>query len=145
MKTISLEKLSKAVKNSTSYLQTGLKLGVSRYVAKDRIHAAKLDISHFRRGRGRFYAESDIFTEGSKATRTCLKRTVLRLSLIEEKCACGLTNEWNGSTLVLELDHIDGDSTNNTVGNLRFMCPNCHSQTETNKGKNKKLNRMRRK
>jgi hypothetical protein len=41
-----------------------------------------------------------------------------------------------GHDLSLELDHIDGDSTNNTPGNLRFLCPNCHSQTPTFRGRN---------
>lgn len=49
---------------------------------------------------------------------------------------CGLS-EWNGSPITLEVDHIDGDSSNNTLVNLRLLCPNCHSQTETYRNKNK--------
>jgi ssDNA-binding Zn-finger/Zn-ribbon topoisomerase 1 len=37
-------------------------------------------------------------------------------------------NEWNGKSIVLEIDHIDGNSENNSPENLRFICPNCHSQ-----------------
>jgi 5-methylcytosine-specific restriction endonuclease McrA len=48
---------------------------------------------------------------------------------------CGIS-DWNGKELRLELDHIDGDSTNNLVENLRLLCPNCHSQTPTYKAKN---------
>lgn len=48
------------------------------------------------------------------------------------KCdICGITDTWNGKHLVLQLDHIDGDSSNNKRENLRCICPNCHSQTET--------------
>jgi hypothetical protein len=49
---------------------------------------------------------------------------------------CGIT-EWNGKELVMELEHIDGNSTNNEISNLSLLCPNCHSQTPTYKGKNK--------
>lgn len=52
------------------------------------------------------------------------------------KCAvCGIS-EWNNKRLVLELEHIDGNSENNTLENLCLICPNCHSQTDTYKGKN---------
>lgn len=61
---------------------------------------------------------------------------------------CGLV-EWNGQPIPIELDHIDGNADNNTVDNLRLICPNCHAQTETykgaNAGKNSKRQQMRRK
>ena len=48
-----------------------------------------------------------------------------------EKCAeCDTTALWNNKPLVLQLDHIDGNSDNNSLMNLRLLCPNCHSQTE---------------
>ena len=49
---------------------------------------------------------------------------------------CGLGPEWNGMVLVLQIDHINGDSTDSRLENLRFLCPNCHSQTETFAGRN---------
>ena len=49
--------------------------------------------------------------------------------------SCGL-DSWMGKSLVLELDHIDGDHTNNSEENLRGLCPNCHSQTDTYKNRN---------
>jgi hypothetical protein len=48
---------------------------------------------------------------------------------------CGI-NEWNGKPLTLQVDHIDGDRTNNDLINLMIVCPNCHSQTETYGSKN---------
>lgn len=48
---------------------------------------------------------------------------------------CGI-REWNSKQLSFELDHIDGDNYNNSLDNLRFLCPNCHSQTETFRGRN---------
>jgi hypothetical protein len=49
---------------------------------------------------------------------------------------CGI-DEWNGKSISLEIDHIDGIHTNNSPNNLRIICPNCHSQTDTYKAKNK--------
>jgi len=53
-------------------------------------------------------------------------------------CAeCGQEDTWNNKPLVLQLDHMDGDSDNNYPKNLRLLCPNCHTQTENfgSKGK----------
>lgn len=64
------------------------------------------------------------------ALKTYLKRAG------KHYCAeCGLTSEWNGKPLSLQLDHIDGDSDNNFPSNLRFLCPNCHTQTPTHGSK----------
>lgn len=53
------------------------------------------------------------------------------------KCLqCGLDSWWD-KPITLELDHIDGNSSNNKEKNLRCLCPNCHSQTPTYKAKNK--------
>lgn len=58
---------------------------------------------------------------------------------IECKCVkCGIGDKWNDEPLSLHLDHIDGNSDNNSLQNLRWLCPNCHSQTETWCGRNKK-------
>lgn len=56
------------------------------------------------------------------------------------KCSeCGISNIWNNKELKLQLDHIDGDRQNNSINNLRLLCPNCHSQTETYAGRNNGL------
>ena len=52
------------------------------------------------------------------------------------KCSCCSISEWNGKSIVLEIDHIDGNYENNKPENLRFICPNCHSQTDTYKARN---------
>ena len=68
------------------------------------------------------------------------ERSTLRKLLIWKfglKCfECGLS-EWRGNPIPLELDHIDGNATNNTATNLRNVCPNCHAITPSWKGRNK--------
>lgn len=54
------------------------------------------------------------------------------------KCTICQIEEWQSKPLSLHLDHIDGNSDNNFPSNLRLLCPNCHSQTETFSGRNKK-------
>lgn len=60
------------------------------------------------------------------------------------QCGWGKTNTYS-NTIPLEVDHIDGDFRNNAENNLRLLCPNCHSLTETYKGANKGQGRKKRK
>ncbi len=67
----------------------------------------------------------------------------LRKYLIEDRgYACEICNisDWQGAKLTLHGDHIDGNSQDSSPGNVRLLCPNCHSQTPTygNKGRSKK-------
>ena len=61
----------------------------------------------------------------------------------ENKCnRCGL-DKWLGQDIILELEHKDGNNKNNVRDNLEMICPNCHSLTETWRGRNKKERRHR--
>ena len=50
---------------------------------------------------------------------------------------CGMDGSWNGASLVLIIDHINGDANDNCRENLRLICPNCDSQLPTYKARNR--------
>ena len=64
-----------------------------------------------------------------------LKKIIRERNLLVWSCSmCGIKT-WNGKEISLELDHINGDAANNNLENLRLLCPNCHSQTDTFRGR----------
>lgn len=65
-----------------------------------------------------------------------LRRRLISSGLKEHRCErCGNTS-WLDGPIPLELDHVDGVHDNNTIENLRLLCPNCHALTPTYRGKN---------
>lgn len=82
-------------------------------------------------------AKDGVFVRDSKQRTATIKRILITENIIPYECKlCGLGDAWNGRSLTLELDHINGDNRDHRLKNLRFLCPNCHSQTPTYKSKN---------
>lgn len=107
----------------------------------------EVDVSHFtpyhtsaqtrRSNNHRTLDNETIFCKDSKITASVVKRRLKTDKLIPYICRkCGNDGTWFEEKLVLQLEHIDGDSTNNELTNLCFLCPNCHSQTTTFCGRN---------
>ena len=152
------EWLTELCQESYSYAEVLKKAGRSPYsggsvqTLKNKIEEYQIDISHFTGQRWQQspnqkpqtytekYTLEEVFVKNSPVTQKVLRGYVERHSLLEYKCVvCGCDGHWQNCQISLELDHIDGDNTNNTIINLRYLCPNCHALTETYRGRNKAL------
>lgn len=149
------EKLEEAAKHSESvtgvmrYLGITYMSGNMRTYLKKRLLEFEIDISHFTGSNwnlGKHDAKrltaKQIFVYdrrgGYKEVASTLRRALADVG-VEYKCKkCGVGEEWQGEKLVIQIDHINGDFLDNRKKNLRFLCPNCHSQTETFGNKNKR-------
>jgi len=82
-------------------------------------------------GKGKLHLQEILAGKHPQYQSYKLKNRLLKENVIDYKCvSCGIS-EYNNKPISLELDHIDGNSNNHQLSNLRLLCPNCHSQTET--------------
>jgi len=147
------EQFIEAVRTSTSIRQVLSKLnlkeaGGNYKVSQKRIKTLNLDDSHFT-GQGHLKGKTHNWNKKSLETLLVddreytypshkLKQRLIIEGLKQHKCECCGITEWMGQLTPIELDHINGIHTDNRLENLRLLCPNCHAQTETYRGKNKK-------
>lgn len=118
--------------------------GSSRDALKRRIKELGCSTEHFNpyinnNGEKHKLPLDKILVENSTYSNTSgLKERLLSEGLIEYKCEkCGIS-EWQGAPISLHLDHKNGVNNDHRLSNLRLLCPNCHSQTDTYAGKNTK-------
>jgi 5-methylcytosine-specific restriction endonuclease McrA len=143
-----VEQLTEAVRTSFSYRQTLIKLGVvpaggNYEIIKKAIAHFNLDSSHFRGqgwNKGQKFAPKrpiEVYLSNEVPIGSYkLKKRLLDEGLMDPVCTNCHLEEWLGLPIPLELDHINGDSSNNNLDNLRLLCPNCHALTPTYRGKN---------
>lgn len=119
-------------------------IGGNYGIIKRYIKEYELDTSHFLGKRSnignRLNQHKEKKAENYLKKDSYIKLTTLRDKLVREgikeyKCEdCGIS-EWNGKQISLQIHHINGDNTDNRIENIMFLCPNCHSQTDTFCGK----------
>lgn len=152
--TYTREMLEKAVAESVSVMGVMRALGIrltggSHAHLKRRITREGIDISHFtgsnhNRGKKSVYrlsAQQILIvrrSDQSRAKPEKLRRAMLESGLPHACAECGNPGEWQGRPLTLHVDHISADFADCRLENLRFLCPNCHSQTPTYAGKGKR-------
>lgn len=153
------EWLCELCKDSYSYAEVLRKAGRkqgggTQQTLKKKIDEYGIDVSHFtgqrwqdspnqkncqRKSREKYSLE-EVFKENSSITQKGLRGYVERHNIVEYKCQnCGCDGNWQNGIISLELDHINGNNTDNRIENLRYLCPNCHALTDTYRGKNKAL------
>jgi hypothetical protein len=143
----SVEKLVEAASKSFSvmdvlrYLNAPLTSASLQTHLKKRMDVLGIDTSHFKKGEvvsseNRFLSCDDILVynrcNGRRENIFRLRRAMISYGFKETCSLCGIDNSWNNKKLQLEVDHIDQNPINNLPINLRFLCPNCHSQEEVN-------------
>jgi len=121
------QKVSKTLKGSQPW-NTGSTLSDEH---KDKI-------AHYNKGKIRpRIPDDDAFVLNGSLARHVVKKRIMRDKLLDYKCSCcGLGDSWNGKMLSLQLDHINGINNDHRLENLRFLCPNCHTQQDTYAAKN---------
>lgn len=97
------------------------------------IEKLQLNTSHWGKTTGRSKIDDSLlFSQNSKNySKSKLKKKIVECGLLEYKYQRCNISEWEGETLSLHLDHINGNRYDDRLINLRFLCPNCHSLTET--------------
>lgn len=129
---------SSTLKEMLDYIGLGYR-GHSYETLKERLKLEGLELpnEHIPRKQVIYENIRDVLIENSPYVSTnTLKKRLIKEGILENKCSlCGQPPIHNGNPLSLQMDHINGIHDDHRLENLRILCPNCHSQTDTYAGK----------
>jgi hypothetical protein len=114
--------------------------GGSHKLISKRIKEFEINTNHFKGGPRvphNKLSSDDILVEDRTPYHKQLKRALIEIGRLYECGECSQESIWNNKELTLQIDHIDGNNRNQLKENLRFLCPNCHTQTKNWGFKNK--------
>jgi hypothetical protein len=124
--------------------------GKSMHVLKRVLAENRISTKHFNGGneadririlsRLVMLGRENVFIKGRVVDSKTLRKYYLREPIVYSCVECDNSGLHRGKPLILQLDHKDGDRTNNILSNLRWLCPNCHSQTDTYAGRKRYRN-----
>lgn len=144
------QEVLEAVRAPRSLAQVLAKLGIrqsggTQATLKRRLQSMGANTSHllgagWRRG-SRFPVTpprpiEEFLVDGRLVKTHALKNRLVRAGLKEGRCEICGRDTWNDGPIPLELDHINGRRDDNRLTNIRLLCPNCHAQTPTYRGRN---------
>ena len=158
MRAYTKEWLEELCKNSYSYAEVLRKAGRkqgggTQATLRKKIQEFNINISHFTGQKWQNspnqinkqisrekYSLDEVFIKNSPVTQKVLRGYVERHNILEYKCeVCGCDGHWQNGIISLEIDHINGNNSDNRIENIHYLCPNCHALTDTYRGKNKAL------
>jgi hypothetical protein len=143
------EDFVKAVKNSLSIAQTltylGLEPSGGNYKAfHKRRKELDINISHFTgqsHSAGKTFGPKreifDYLSNSQTIGSDKLKKRLISEGFFDYRCSSCGCERWFGAPVPLELDHINGNSQDNSLSNIRLICPNCHAMTSNYRGRNR--------
>lgn len=132
------EEILASIPKAKTLIEVASTLGVNRFRVQQLVRQHNVNLDHMHRAARRPYTAETLLRKGTAPRGNGQVRSfVIKNELLPYECIeCGLGPKWNDKPLTLELDHINGDPCDNRLENLRFLCPNCHTQTPTSKGRN---------
>jgi len=134
------EEIEQWIKESNftiSNYEIAMRLGVRIATYKSFQKRNKIEYNGNKSKKGRqFVPDDEVLKKNTECSPSTVKRVIGKYKNSNKCEDCGITN-WEGKKLKFQLDHINGNRFDNRKENLRFLCPNCHSQTPTFQGKNR--------